>query len=139
MDKVWVTVRVFFQEPFWIGVVERIADGKLEVSKITFGPEPKDYEVNEFLQKYYYKLQFSPAVDANVKPEGSMNPKRMQRMVRKQLESRGTGTKSQQALKALQEENKMKRKEKSRRKREEEKERQFELKQQKRKEKHRGR
>lgn len=35
---------VFFEEPFWVGVFERIENGKLSVSKVTFGAEPKDYE-----------------------------------------------------------------------------------------------
>ena len=45
MDKVLVTLTVFFEDPFWVGVVERIAEGSLSASKITFGAEPKDYEV----------------------------------------------------------------------------------------------
>ena len=45
MDKVSVKLTVFFAEPFWIGVFERISEGKLSVCKITFGAEPKDYEV----------------------------------------------------------------------------------------------
>lgn len=33
-----------FEEPFWIGVFERISEGKLSVCKMTFGAELKDYE-----------------------------------------------------------------------------------------------
>lgn len=40
MDKVLVTLTVFFEDPFWVGVVERIAEGSLSASKITFGAEP---------------------------------------------------------------------------------------------------
>lgn len=54
---------VFFDDPFWVGVFERIEDGKLSVTKITFGAEPKDYEVWEFVLKHYYELEFSPAVE----------------------------------------------------------------------------
>lgn len=42
---------VFFEEPFWVGVFERIENGKLSVSKVTFGAEPKDYEIYEFVLK----------------------------------------------------------------------------------------
>ena len=63
----------------------------------------------------------------------------MKRIVKKQLASDGTGTKSQQAIKLQKEENKVIHKKKSRMHKEEEKQRQFELKQQKKKEKHRGR
>ena len=88
---------VFFDGLFWIGIYERIQDGKLEACKITFGAEPKDYEVYGFILKNWHKLRFSPPVDAGEKKEGKMNPKRMQRNVKKQLEAHGTGTKSQQA------------------------------------------
>ena len=107
---------VFFDGLFWIGIYERIQDGKLEACKITFGAEPKDYEVYGFILKNWHKLRFSPPVDAGEKKEGKMNPKRMQRNVKKQLEAHGTGTKSQQALSLQKEENKVMRKEKSRRK-----------------------
>ena len=43
MDKVNGKLTVYFEEPFWIGVFERIEDGKLSVAKVTFGAEPKDY------------------------------------------------------------------------------------------------
>ena len=104
---------------------------------MTFGAEPKDYEVYEFTLKHYYDLRFSPAVAAVVK-ETKRNPKRMQREVKKQLQNNGTGTKSKQALKLQQEQNKQTRKVKSREKKLAEAERMFELKQHKKKEKHKG-
>ena len=73
---------VFFEDPFWVGVFERVEDSKLSVAKVTFGAEPKDYEVQEYIQKYYFRLKFSPAVDTVVK-EIKRNPKRMQREVKK--------------------------------------------------------
>ena len=98
MDKVSGKLTVFFEEPFWVGVFERVADGKLFVCKVTFGAEPKDYEIYGFILKNYYWLQFSPAVATDVKETGR-NPKRVQREVRKQVQNTGIGTKSQQALK----------------------------------------
>ena len=138
MDKVSGKLTVFFEDPFWVGVFERVLDGKLSVCKVTIGAEPKDYEIYDFVLKNYYRLRFSPAVATDVK-ETSRNPKRVQREVRKQIQNTGIGTKSQQALKLQQEQLKTERKTVSREQREAEKQRQFELKQQKRKEKHRGR
>ena len=144
MDKIneWISVSgkltVFFEDPFWVGVFERVSDGKLSVCKVTFGAEPKDYEIYAFILKNYYHLRFSPAVATDVK-EAYRNPKRIQRYVHKQTENVGIGTKSQQALKLQQEQFKTERKIVNREQREMEKERRFELKQQKRKEKHRGR
>ena len=138
MDKVSGRLTVFFEDPFWVGVFERIWEEKLSVCKVMFGAEPKDYEVYDFVLKNYYWLRFSPAVAADVKETGR-NPKRIQREVRKQIQNIGIGTKSQLALKLQQEQLKTERKTVSREQREAEKQRQFELKQQKRKEKHRGR
>ena len=138
MDKGAGALTVFFQEPFWIGVFERISDGKLSVCKVTFGAEPKDYELNSFILKEYYSLRFSPAV-ATVVRETKKSPKRIQREVHKQVENTGIGTKSQQALKLQQEQMKTERKLISKEQKEAMKQRQFSLKQQKRKEKHRGR
>ena len=45
MDKVNGKLTVYFEESFWVGVFERIEDGKLSVAKATFGAEPKDCEV----------------------------------------------------------------------------------------------
>ena len=136
MDKVNGKLTVYFEEPFWVGVFERIEDGKLFVAKVTFGAEPKDYEVQDYIQKYYFSLKFSPGVETVVK-DIKRNPKRMQREAKKMLKT-GIGTKSQQALKLQQEQNKQERKERSRRKKEAQEQRMFELKQQKKREKHKG-
>ena len=128
---------IYFEEPFWAGVYERIDNGKLSVCKVTFGAEPTDAQVREFVLSNYRRLQFSAPVKAEQKQKAD-NPKRRQRNARKQMESSGIGTKSQQALQKQYEENKMERKQLSREQREAEKQRQFELRQQKRKEKHRG-
>ena len=63
----------------------------------------------------------------------------MQRDIKKSLAKNGIGTKSQQALKLQQEQNKPERRVKSREQKLAETERLFKLKQQKKKEKHRGR
>ena len=131
------SLKIFFEEPLWVGVFERAEDGKLSVCKVTFGAEPKDNEVWEYILNHYGELAFSPAVEAEVR-QAADNPKRRQRYARKQLENIGVGTKAQQALQKQREEMKTERREVSREQREAEKQRQFEIRQQKRKEKHRG-
>jgi len=138
MDKAEVKQIVFFENPFWVGIFEKTDNGKLSVSKVTFGAEPRDYEIWEFILKNYYRLKFSPAVEATVKT-GSSNPKRLQREVRRQTMQTGIGTKSQQALQMQREEMKTERRQISKEQKKAEKQRMFDLKQQKRKEKHRGR
>jgi hypothetical protein len=129
---------ILFEDPFWIGLYEREEHGRYEVCKITFGAEPKDYEVYDFFLNHWSKLRFSPSVEAAAIAEKRINPKRMQRLINKQIDNVGIGTKAQQALKLQQEQGKLQRKSRSREQREEEKQRQFDLKQEKRKEKYRG-
>ena len=137
MNKVSGKLTVYFEAPFWVGVFERIEDGKLSVAKVTFGAEPKDFELQEYIQKCYSALKFSPVVETVVK-EIKRNPKRMQREAKRQMQETGVGTKAQQALKLQQEQDKQKRKVRSREKKEAEELRKFELKQQKKREKHKG-
>jgi hypothetical protein len=139
MNKVTDKLQVFFEEPFWIGIFERVEDEKLAVCKVTFGAEPKDYEVLEFILKNFDKLKFSPTIETNIQVKERINPKRLQRAVKKQVQELGIGTKSQQALQLLHEQNKMERKSRSNEQKDLEKQHQFDLKQQKRKEKHKGR
>ena len=137
MDRASGKLTVFFEEPYWVGVFERVSDEQMSVCKITFGAEPKDYEVLEFILSQYYKLKFSPAVEVEVRKTAD-NPKRRQRDAHKQVQNSGIGTKSQQALQMQREEMKTERKLISKEQKEAEKQRQFDLKQQKRKEKHKG-
>ena len=132
-----ISLTVFFEDPFWVGVFERIDDGKLSVCKVTFGAEPKDYDVWEFILRHYDELVFSPAVEAESRQTAD-NPKRRLRNVRKQMERRGIGTKSQQALQLQREELKTEHRQISREQRDAEAQRRFEMKQLKKKEKRRG-
>ncbi len=133
-----LSLTVFFDDPFWVGVFERIEDGRLSVCKVTFGAEPKDYEVWAFVLRHYYELKFSPVLVTDVR-RAADNPKRRQRNARKQLAQTGVGTKSQQALQLQLEQNKQERRVKSREEKQEEAKRLFALKQQKKREIHRGR
>ncbi len=137
MGNVIGKLTVYFENPFWIGIFERIENEKMSVCKVTFGAEPKDYEIQEFILNNYDSLRFSPAVTTVVK-ETKKNPKRAQREAKKLLRNTGVGTKSLEALKLQQEQNKQERKVRSKAQKEAEEQRLFELKQQKRLEKHKG-
>ena len=82
MDKAAGRLTVFFEDPFWVGVFERSNGSRLSAAKVTFGAEPKDYEIYDFVLNHYYDLQFSPAVDAVIKA-ARKNPKRVQRDIKK--------------------------------------------------------
>ncbi len=129
---------ILFENPFWVGVYERFDNGKYEVCKITFGAEPKDYEVYSFLLQNWHRLKLSLPVEVGKAEERQINPKRMQREINRQLQDKGVGTKAQQALKLQYEQNKTERKAQSREQKEAEKERQYALRQEKKKAKHKG-
>lgn len=138
MDKVSMTLKVFFENPFWIGVFERIEDGHMSVSKIIFGNEPKDYEIYEFILKKYRQLQFSPHIQTT-SPKIHVNPKQQMRKVKRESKNVSLGTKSQQALKLQHEQRKIVLTQKAKEQKKARAKQQFELKQQKKKRKHRGR
>ena len=117
MDKVIGRLTVFFEDPFWVGVFERIENGRLSAAKVTFGAEPK--------------------VETAVKP-AHRNPKRAQREAGRQTAQVGIGTKSQQALQLQQEQNKQVRKRQSRARKQADAKRLYALKQQQKREKHKG-
>lgn len=138
MEPIICRMTVLFEDPYWVGVYERTAGEGTQVCKITFGAQPKDYEVYEFLLKNWHRLRFSPPVGrGRIAPE-TRNPKRLQRQIHRQTQDTGMGTRAQQALKLQQEQGKRERRILSREQIQAEKDRRFALHQEKRKEKHRG-
>ncbi len=138
MERNRARFTVYFEDPFWVGIYEREEDGRYSVCKITFGAEPADCEVYEFLLKSWSRLTFSPSIPGEMPPERRMNPKRMQRAIHTQTRQQGIGTKAQQALKLQQEQGKQARKAASKEQREQEEARRFALRQAKRKAKRNG-
>ena len=137
MNDINVKLTVFFENPFWVGVFEHVENNFLVVSKVTFGAEPKGYEVLNYIIKHYYSLVFSPAVHTKVK-KNKTNPKKAQRDVRKQMQVSSIGTKSQLALKSQHEQNKKESKVRRREEKEADELKRFLLKQYKKRKKHKG-
>jgi Protein of unknown function (DUF2992). len=137
-----IKLTVFFQGPFWVGVFEKTYGENYEVSKVIFGSsEPKDYEIYEFLIKNFYTLRFSASLfsqEIGEIKEKKINPKKLQKEIKKEIENRGIGTKAQLAMKEQYETVKLERKKLSREEKDLEKERKFDLRQQKKLMKHRG-
>lgn len=138
MCETEATLTVYFDDPFWVGVLTRREGETLSAARIVFGAEPKDYDVYAVLLHGYGSLRFGGEVAADSRPRSQINPKRMQRVASRLTGAVGIGTKAQQALAQAREENKLERRAISRDAREAEAQRQFMLKQAKRKQKHRG-
>ena len=133
-----VTLTVFFEEPFWVGLVEKTDErNRLTVAKVVFGAEPSEKQLHEWVLQSWHTLRFSPPVAGARRAALADNPKRRQRQAAKAVQT-GTGTKAQEAMKLMHEQNKLERKQRGKAQREADERRLFELRQQKKKEKHSG-
>ncbi len=137
MEYPSLTLTLFHDGQFYVGIIERREGMQLSACRVVFGAEPKDGEIMAFLNRDFRRLSFSPKVKGERKPLPS-NPKRLQREIARQVSSIGTGTKSQQALQLQREQNKLIRQEKTKEQKEAEKRAAFALRQEKTKEKRRG-
>lgn len=137
MEQSSITLTVLFDAPFWVGIFERVEGGELAVAKVTFGAEPSDPEVLDFVLGHFCDLKFSPPVAAEANRVAE-SPKRRQRAARRQVRESGIGTRSQRALQAQFEAAKSERKREGKELREAEERRKFDLRQAKRREKRRG-
>ena len=132
------TLTVYFDPPFWVGLFQREDESGCRVCKVTFGGEPRDQEVLNFLLRHWRDLRFSPPVAGKKEAARLPNAKRMRREARRATQTIGTGTKAQQALQLQREQMKAERNIVSKARREEERERKLALRQEKRRQKHRG-
>lgn len=137
METTSLTLTVFFDDPFWVGVFERVDGETLSVCKVTFGAEPRDAEVLQLVLNQFRRLSFGAAGTAE-QPIRCRNPKRRQRAVRQAAAAQGVGTKAQQALAQQREAGKMAQRTQARAAREEKAAARYAAKRAKRKEKHRG-
>ena len=66
MAQTTLTLTVYFEDPFWVGVFERVEDDQLSVCRHVFGAEPTNAEVLAFVQQRFRKLAFThqPESDA---------------------------------------------------------------------------
>ena len=78
MEQAQARVTVFFEDPFWVCVLEREENGRLSACKLTLGGDPTDGQMYELLLSCWRGLVFSPAVAARMRTDGG-NPKRRQR------------------------------------------------------------
>ena len=105
-SKSLIKIRVLFEDPFYIGIFEKVENDKVYVAKVTFGKEPKDKELSIYLNENYYKLKWQIS-DEVFKDNEIKSPKRKQREARKEMLKKTVGTKSQNAIKKQYEENKV--------------------------------
>ncbi|ATO48060.1 YjdF family protein [Brevibacillus laterosporus] len=132
---------VLYDGQFWVGVIEYEEKNKLKAARNLFGAEPKDAEILEFVQKDLRDLLDRATISAVLaldKKERRINPKRMIREARKEINNRGVSTKAEQAIQQDLEKRKKERKVLSKERKEEIATYKREVARRKAKEKHRG-
>lgn len=133
-----LTVR--FEDPFWVGIIEVENEGGYRVARHVFGAEPTTPEVLRFVCDEWRELRFTDGIQIQVEQANRVNPKRLRRMIEKEIRSSARrGTKAQQALAEQREAAKRESEALSRARREEQRRERFAKKTEKRKRKHRGR
>lgn len=131
------TLTVYHGGQFWVGLAERIEDGRYEVARIVFGEEPSNEEILQFVISKWAKLEFF-GDDPTEMNRPAKNPKRRARVASKALKQPAMGTKAQQALASQREAMKRESVRARSQRRADEAEARFEQRKQKRKQKHRG-
>ena len=136
-----IKATIFYEKRFWIGTFERTDKEGYAVARHIFGGEPTDPEIYEFVLKEYQNLKFGEPKEFNLEIK-RMNPKRLQREVRREMKKIKETTKSStHAQDYMREELEMKKKEKkslSSAQKQAYKDEQFKLRQEKKKAKKRG-
>lgn len=136
-----ITATIFFETRYWVGTFERTDKEGYAVARHIFGAEPSDPEIYDFVLNHYHELNFGELKAVSIQIR-RMNPKRVQREVRREMEKlKETARPSTLAQDYMREEIERKKKEKtsvSSAEKQARKDEQFEIKQQKKKEKQRG-
>ena len=131
------TLTVYHDGRFWVGLAERVEDGRYGVARIVFGAEPSDEEILQFVTSKWAKLAFF-GDDPSEASEPATNPQRRAREASRALKQPAMGTKAQQALARQRETMKRESIRARSRRRADETEARFEQRKLKRKQKHRG-
>lgn len=92
---------VYYDGQFWVGVVEVNDNGKLKAGRYLFGSEPKDSEILEFIHENIDEVtnKLSQEVDIKTSSDRRANPKRLSRLVARELKMKGISSYAQEALK----------------------------------------
>ncbi len=104
-DDMETTFTVYFDGQFWIGVLEQRVDTTVRAVKVTFGPEPSDAELYEWLREHGNALcdrlaHAAPLTGVPVGKRRTKNPKRMLREAARAAKAPRFSTAAQLALKA---------------------------------------
>ncbi|GAA3078342.1 YjdF family protein [Streptosporangium carneum] len=98
-----VSLSVYFEGPFWVGVLEMVDDDRIRVTRFVLGSEPTDPELYEFLMRHGSALleqtASARAVPAGTRAVKRVNPKRAAKLAAREAARVSTrSTASQEAM-----------------------------------------
>ncbi|HML24501.1 MAG TPA: YjdF family protein [Aggregatilinea sp.] len=131
---------LFFDSPYWVGVLEVEQDGLLYAARHIFGAEPSAEDVYAFVLHNLAALQarMAQGVPVEAGTQKHINPKRVQREIRRELAREGVSSKAHEAMRLQLEQGKQARRTQSREAREAEQARKRAIAREKARQKHRG-
>ncbi len=136
-----IKATIFFDKRYWVGTFERTDKEGYAVARHIFGAEPTDPEIYEFVLTHYQELEFGEPKEFTLEIK-RMNPKRVQREVRQEMERIKETTKpstfAQDYMREELEKKKLQKKQQSSAEKQARKDEQFALRQRKKKEKQKG-
>ena len=91
------TLTVYHDGQFWVGLAERVEDGKYGVARLVFGAEPSNEEILQFVVGKWKRLTFF-GDDPTEASKPAKSPKRRAREAAKALKQPAISTKAQQVL-----------------------------------------
>ncbi|WP_224276050.1 YjdF family protein [Streptomyces sp. LS1784] len=98
------TFTVFFEGPFWVGVLEIAGPRGVRAARHVFGAEPGNAELLEFVRRDFGGLLDTAlaapeaAVEGRARQRSAVNPKRLARQAARELATRPLSTAAEEAL-----------------------------------------
>ena len=98
------TLTVYFEEPFWVAVLERADPDGVRAIRVVLGGEPTDPELYDLLLRHGTRLlaqleDATPVHPTKRPPEAARNPKRLARQAAREAARRLPSTAAQEAAK----------------------------------------
>ena len=131
---------ILFDAPYWIGLLEWEEAGLLYAARHIFGAEPSDQEIYHFVQHDLLRLHAQVTIGVPIESRSAthMNPKRMQRAIRRAIAADGIPDKAFEAMRLQIEQHKIERRQISKAERDAERSHQREMAHAKARARHRG-
>jgi len=82
------SITIFFENPFWVGILERKYENQYEVARYVFGAEPSNAEILDLLKNHYDRFEFCRRIqdDENIEIIEKSFKKKLHKAKKEQLQ-----------------------------------------------------